>query len=120
MHRRVGHVARRRRDRNVLETALRCRREKRSETRARRPGEDRVGLRAQHPLHLCRGAEVAGEAAVPFEADQLVETLQWAVNVPPSEREAWGRRASERIEKLYSWNAVTDQYEALLTSLGSK
>jgi glycosyltransferase involved in cell wall biosynthesis len=71
-------------------------------------------------LQTPESAEVAGEAAVPFEADQLVETLQWAVNVPPSEREAWGRRASERIEKLYSWNAVTDQYEALLTSLGSK
>jgi glycosyltransferase involved in cell wall biosynthesis len=71
-------------------------------------------------LQTPESAEVAGDAAVPFEADQLVETLQWAVNVPPSEREAWGRRASSRIEKLYSWNAVTDQYEALLTSLGSK
>jgi glycosyltransferase involved in cell wall biosynthesis len=71
-------------------------------------------------LQTPESSEVAGDAAVPFEADQLVEKLQWAVNVPESERIAWGRRASERIEKLYSWNAVTDQYEALLTSLGSK
>ena len=71
-------------------------------------------------LRTPESAEVAGDAAVPFEADELVEKLQWAVDAPDSERAAWGKRASDRIEKLYSWNAVTDQYEKLLTSLGSK
>lgn len=70
-------------------------------------------------LQTPESAEVAGEAAVPFE-DDLAVKLQWAVNAPAAEREMWGKRASKRIERLYSWNAVTDQYEALLRGLGSK
>ena len=60
--------------------------------------------------------EVAGEAAVPFEND-LAEKLQWAVDLPEQDRLDWGARAMQRIEKLYSWNAVTDAYEALLRRL---
>lgn len=60
--------------------------------------------------------EVAAGAAVPFESD-LKEKLQWAVDLPEQERLAWGDRAMQRIEKLYSWNAVTDAYEALLQRL---
>jgi glycosyltransferase involved in cell wall biosynthesis len=71
-------------------------------------------------LHTPECAEVAGDAAVSFTTDTLVEKLQWAVHVSDEERAAWGKLASERIEKLYSWNAVTDQYERLLLSLGSK
>jgi glycosyltransferase involved in cell wall biosynthesis len=71
-------------------------------------------------LNTPESAEVAGDAAVSFEEGDLVEKLQWAVCLPESERGQWGKRASERIERLYSWNAVTDQYEALLRSLGSK
>ena len=32
----------------------------------------------------------------------------------PEERAEWGRRAMERVAERYSWDAVTDQYEALL------
>lgn len=71
-------------------------------------------------LHTPESAEVAGEAAVSFEESDLVEKLQWAVDAPETERAAWGQKASERIEKLYSWNAVTDQYEALLRGLVTK
>ena len=71
-------------------------------------------------LNTPESAEVAGDAAVPFEGNDLVEKLQWAVGTPESERALWGKRAGERIEKLYSWNAVTDQYEALLRRLASK
>jgi glycosyltransferase involved in cell wall biosynthesis len=60
--------------------------------------------------------EVAAGTAVPFEGD-LKEKLQWAVDLPEQERLAWGARAMQRIEKLYSWNAVTDAYEALLQRL---
>lgn len=60
--------------------------------------------------------EVAGDAAVPFEHD-LAEKLQWAVDLPERDRVAWGARAMQRIEKLYSWDAVTDAYEALLQRL---
>jgi len=62
--------------------------------------------------------EVAGDAAVPF-SDNLVEKLQWAVDTSEEERSAWGRRASDRVERLYSWRVVTDQYEALLRNPGS-
>ena len=71
-------------------------------------------------LQTPESAEVAGDAAVAFSDDDLVEKLQWAVEATESERALWGNRASERIKKLYSWNAVTDQYEALLSGLGSK
>jgi glycosyltransferase involved in cell wall biosynthesis len=69
-------------------------------------------------LDTPESAEVAGDAAVAF-TDDLAEKLRWAVEVSESERAMWGKRARERIEKLYSWNAVTDQYEALLRGLGS-
>jgi glycosyltransferase involved in cell wall biosynthesis len=67
-------------------------------------------------LDTPESAEVAGDAAIPFNGD-LVEKLQWAVNTTEEERAAWGSRAMQRIEKLYSWNVVTDQYEALLQGL---
>jgi glycosyltransferase involved in cell wall biosynthesis len=61
-------------------------------------------------------AEVAGDAAVPFR-DDLVAKLQWAVDVCQEQRAAWGCRAMQRVEKHYSWNAVTDAYEALFRRL---
>jgi glycosyltransferase involved in cell wall biosynthesis len=61
-------------------------------------------------------SEVAGDAAVPF-TDDLVEKLEWAVELPDDEVECWGRRAMDRVEKLYSWNAVTDAYERLFRGL---
>ena len=62
--------------------------------------------------------EVAGDAAVPFASqDDLTRKLQWALSLPPAGRTAWGRRALERIESRYSWEIVTDQYEALLCGL---
>jgi len=63
--------------------------------------------------------EVAGDAAVPFE-DDLVEKLQWALQVSDEERADWGCRAMRRIEKLYSWEVVTDGYESLFRRLSSK
>lgn len=69
-------------------------------------------------LNNQENAEVAGDAAVPFE-DDLAEKLAWAVNLPAEERESWGLRAMERIARLYSWDAVTDRYEELFTKLVS-
>jgi glycosyltransferase involved in cell wall biosynthesis len=60
--------------------------------------------------------EVAGDAAVSF-TDDLPEKLQWAVRVPKEERSRWGAKAMRRVERLYSWNAVTDAYEELFRSL---
>jgi glycosyltransferase involved in cell wall biosynthesis len=69
-------------------------------------------------LNTPENAEVAGDAAVPFEGD-LTEKLAWAINLPAEERERWGRRAMERIARLYSWDAVTDRYEELFNGLVS-
>jgi glycosyltransferase involved in cell wall biosynthesis len=71
-------------------------------------------------LDTPESAEVAGDAAIAFQDEDLVAKLQWAVDASESERASWGNRARQRIENLYSWNAVTDQYETLLNSLGSK
>ncbi len=67
-------------------------------------------------LKTPESAEAAGDAAVPFESD-LLEKLQWAVTLSGEERSAWGNRAMQRVEKLYSWNIVTDAYEALFREL---
>jgi glycosyltransferase involved in cell wall biosynthesis len=62
-------------------------------------------------------AEAAGDAAVPFKREELVSKLQWACNLAPEDRAAWGRRATERIERFYSWSTVTTEYEKLLQRL---
>jgi glycosyltransferase involved in cell wall biosynthesis len=62
--------------------------------------------------------EVAGDAGIVFaDMDELVQKLQDAVDAPLNERVKWGERAMSRAEALYSWNAVTDQYESLLQNL---
>ena len=70
-------------------------------------------------LQTPENAEVAGDAAVPFEND-LVEKLRWALALTPEERRSWGQRAMDRVRRLYSWDAVTDQYEALFRQMSGK
>jgi glycosyltransferase involved in cell wall biosynthesis len=69
-------------------------------------------------LETPESVEAAADAAVPFGRD-LAERLQWAVDLPEDERARWGGRAMERIEKLYSWDVVTDAYENLFRRLTS-
>jgi glycosyltransferase involved in cell wall biosynthesis len=69
-------------------------------------------------LETPESSEVVGDAGVPFTSD-LVEKLQWAVNTSDEERAAWGCRAMQRVQAFYSWEAVTDQYEALLQRIAS-
>ncbi|HSU30654.1 MAG TPA: DUF1972 domain-containing protein [Bryobacteraceae bacterium] len=64
-------------------------------------------------LRTPESAEVASGAAVEFDAQNLADKLQWAVDASDEERARWGRRAMQRVEERYSWNAVTDAYEAL-------
>ncbi len=60
--------------------------------------------------------EVAADTGISFRNDvaDLRDKLQSAVLLPASERDCWGRKAMARVERLYSWNAVTDAYEKLL------
>jgi glycosyltransferase involved in cell wall biosynthesis len=61
--------------------------------------------------------EVAGDAAVPFTKQNLVEKLQWAVDLAAEEKAAWGEKAMRRVAEAYSWDAVTDSYETLFYGL---
>lgn len=67
-------------------------------------------------LNTPENREVAGESGVPFE-DDLVQKLQWALGMSEEERVEWGAKAMERVERLYSWKAVTDAYERLFRTL---
>jgi glycosyltransferase involved in cell wall biosynthesis len=71
-------------------------------------------------LGTLENVEVAADAGLVFsDADDLVQKLQDVIDATPADRAAWGLRAIQRVEKLYSWNAVTDQYESLLQNLVS-
>ncbi len=65
-------------------------------------------------LNTPENAEVADDAGIPFEAGELRAKLEQVLAMPVEERTEWGRRAAERVAKVYSWDAVTDQYENLL------
>ncbi len=73
-------------------------------------------------LDTPESVEVAGDAAVPFTVSQtdLTQKLQWVVDLPPGQRTSWSLRAMERIRSRYSWEIVTDQYEALFRQLARK
>ena len=62
-------------------------------------------------------AEVAGDAGIPFEPAELTAKLQSVLRMGEEEREAFRRRALKRVRERYSWDAVTDAYEELLTRL---
>jgi glycosyltransferase involved in cell wall biosynthesis len=68
-------------------------------------------------LDTAENAEVAGGAGIPFEAGNLAEKLADVLHIPAEQRAEWSRRATERVAERYSWDAVTGQYEALLTKL---
>lgn len=68
-------------------------------------------------LDTPENAEVASGAALSFEADNLRERLEQLLQMPVEERVAWGRRAADRVQERYSWDAVTNQYEALALQL---
>jgi glycosyltransferase involved in cell wall biosynthesis len=62
-------------------------------------------------------AEVAGDAGIPFEPEELAAKMRLALDMPEAEREAFRQKALERVRAHYSWDAVTDAYERLLRSL---
>jgi glycosyltransferase involved in cell wall biosynthesis len=68
-------------------------------------------------LDTPENAEVAGGAGLPFTLDRLTSVLDQALHMPEEERENWRARAAERVRTRYSWEAVTDAYERLLTRL---
>jgi glycosyltransferase involved in cell wall biosynthesis len=65
-------------------------------------------------------AEVAGGAGLPFTLSTLAQVMRHALDMPEEERELWRSRAIARVQSRYSWDTVTDRYEALLTSLAAR
>ncbi len=62
-------------------------------------------------------AEVAGGAGIPFQPDELLAKLRLVLEMSEDERDRLRRRASQRVRERYSWEAVTDAYEGLLSRL---
>jgi glycosyltransferase involved in cell wall biosynthesis len=71
-------------------------------------------------LDTPENAEVAGGAGIPFQRDTLTQVLERALTMPEEERETYRAKARERVRTRYSWDAVTDAYERLLTRLATK
>jgi glycosyltransferase involved in cell wall biosynthesis len=67
--------------------------------------------------NTAENAEVAEGAGIPFEPDDLVAKLRRSLEMSEYERDILRRRAVDRVRARYSWNSVTDAYEALLQSL---
>jgi len=64
--------------------------------------------------------EVVGDAGIPFEPVELAAKMQLVLDMSQADREALGRRAMDRVRELYSWDAVTNAYEALLGGLAAR
>jgi glycosyltransferase involved in cell wall biosynthesis len=70
-------------------------------------------------LDNAENAEVAGGAGLPFQRDTLTQVLERVLEMPEAERETYRMKAQERVRTRYSWDAVTDAYEKLLTRLAT-
>ncbi len=68
-------------------------------------------------LDTPENAEVAGGAGIAFTPDSLGDVMRRVLDMPEMERDKWRARAMERVRSRYSWDAVTDAYEKLLTEL---
>ena len=62
-------------------------------------------------------AEVAGDAGIPFEPEELAAKMRGVLAMSEEDRDVFRRRAQERVRERYSWDAVTDAYEQLLGKL---
>ncbi|MBZ5633643.1 MAG: DUF1972 domain-containing protein [Acidobacteriia bacterium] len=70
-------------------------------------------------LDTAENAEVAGGAGLAFQRDTLAQVLERTLAMTEAERETLRTQARERVRARYSWDAVTDAYEKLLTRLAT-
>lgn len=68
-------------------------------------------------LNTVENAEVAAGAGIAFERGELTEKIGEVLAMSSDESAEWGGRAMARVAERYGWEAVTDQYEALLLKL---
>ncbi|MEQ1883631.1 MAG: DUF1972 domain-containing protein [Bryobacteraceae bacterium] len=71
-------------------------------------------------LDTPENAEVAGGAGLAFTRETLANVMQTVLAMSDAERDSWRAKAAERVRSRYSWDAVTDQYEKLLTGLAAR
>jgi glycosyltransferase involved in cell wall biosynthesis len=71
-------------------------------------------------LDTPENAEVANGAGLPFTHANLTQVLESVLGMSEEQRDSWRARAVERVRSRYSWEAVTDAYEKLLTTLANK
>jgi glycosyltransferase involved in cell wall biosynthesis len=69
-------------------------------------------------LETPENEEVAGGAGIPFTRENLPEVIKLSSIMPSQERKKWQLSAIKRVQERYSWDAVTDSYETLLSRLG--
>lgn len=62
-------------------------------------------------------AEVARGAGIPFTPDNLAEKIRLALSMSEPDRQTLRQKALDRVRERYSWDAVTDAYEKLLSGL---
>lgn len=68
-------------------------------------------------LDTPENAEVAGGVAIPFTASTLPAAIRSALDMPEEERARLRALAVGRVRERYSWEAITDRYEALFQRL---
>jgi glycosyltransferase involved in cell wall biosynthesis len=68
-------------------------------------------------LDTLENREVAGGAGLPFTHSNLSDVIAQVLAMSEEERESWRAKAMQRVRERYSWDAVTDAYEKLLTGL---
>ena len=61
--------------------------------------------------------EVAGGVGLPFEHATLSARMTELLQMPEAERDLMRTASIERVQQRYSWEIVTDQYEALFREL---
>jgi len=65
-------------------------------------------------------SEVAEGAGIPFGENDLTEKIALVLAMSEEERNAFRRRAIERVRQRYCWDAVTAQYDRLLRDLAGR
>ncbi|MEI9812827.1 MAG: hypothetical protein WDO18_09220 [Acidobacteriota bacterium] len=71
-------------------------------------------------LDTTENREVAGGAGLAFTHTNLADVIAQVLAMSEAERDSWRAKAMQRVRERYSWDAVTDAYEKLLTRLASR
>lgn len=68
-------------------------------------------------LATAENLEVIGDAGIPYDSEEsLTKEFQRVID-DPSLIDEYRRRAMEKVDSVYNWEHITDQYEALLGRL---